>query len=459
MKSGNFSLYNTGRDVFPKIKPKEQCRTACMDELMLMFPCDESYRNSAAKINRVLWRDEEDGIKSRTLDAIVVREGETLQKCLLEKTQAILAAKGFDELGKPLVGTIVVVDCERIGLPQGKPTNATNKDDVEENPSMEEVHQVVPSTMDANQSVSSDHFREPITLAAPIRQSHEKVKVAVVNYNKDKSLEKQIDAARVQELYEDSQNVVNVSVDDVQVVKQKEKDRQKGSPRKENKEWAKNTIIHIVYKQSSYLLNGKGIIGTLIFLTAFMLNNNIADSGNLVFFVDGARDLQNAIVDMYGWRGYKLILDWFHLEKKCKEFLSMIVKGKFVKAVVLTTLLSYLWLGEVDKAIEYLRNIDKNSIKNEKKLNELIGYFERNRNNIPCYALRKELGLKTSSNSVEKANDNIVAKRQKHNGTSWSKCGSVSLASVTTMFKNKEQDNWIKRRTFRFKFQESKIAV
>ena len=46
----------------------------------------------------LLWRDEEHGIKSRTLDAIVVREGETIQECLLEKTQAILDAKGFDEL-------------------------------------------------------------------------------------------------------------------------------------------------------------------------------------------------------------------------------------------------------------------------------------------------------------------------------------------------------------------------
>ena len=189
-----------------------------------------------------------------------------------------------------------------------------------------------------------------------------------------------------------------------------------------------------------------------------MLNNNIAGCGNLVFFIDGARDLQNSILDMYGWRSYEIILDWFHLEKKCKELLSMVIKGKFVKAIVLTTLLSYLWLGKVDKAIEYLRNLDMNSIKNEKKLNELIGYFNRN-SNIPCYALRKELGLKTSSNSVEKANDNIVANRQKHNGTSWSKCGTVSLASVTTMFKNKEQDNWIKRRTFGFKFQELKLTA
>ena len=101
MKSGNFSFYNTGRDVFPKIKPKEQCRTASMDELMLMFPCDESYRNSVAKINRVLWRDEEYGIKSRTLDAIVVREGETIQKCLWKRRRQYWLPKALMNWANP----------------------------------------------------------------------------------------------------------------------------------------------------------------------------------------------------------------------------------------------------------------------------------------------------------------------------------------------------------------------
>lgn len=222
MKRGNFSLYDTGRDVFPKIKPKENYRTACMDELMLMFPCDESYRDSEAKINRVLWRDEEYGIKSRTLADRVVREGETIQECLWKKMQAILAANGFDELGKPLAGAIVVADCKRIDRPQEKPTKAINKGDVEENQSTTVVHHV-PSTSNANQSVSPNFSGKPITLAAPISQSPEKVKAAIASYNEDKPLGKQINAARSQEGYEDPQNVVNVSADDVQVVKQKEK--------------------------------------------------------------------------------------------------------------------------------------------------------------------------------------------------------------------------------------------
>jgi hypothetical protein len=50
---------------------------------------------------------------------------------------------------------------------------------------------------------------------------------------------------------------------------------------------------------------------------------------------------------------------------------------------------------------------------------------------IPCYALRKAFGLCNSSAIGEKINDLIVSNRQKHNGMSWSKKGSLALASLT----------------------------
>ena len=110
-----------------------------------------------------------------------------------------------------------------------------------------------------------------------------------------------------------------------------------------------------------------------------------------MFFIDGARDLQNAIMDMLGWRYYKKILDWYHLEKKRKELFSMGIKGKAVKEGVLTMLLSLLWLRKVDEAVEYLKNLNINTIKCKKKIAELIGYFDRNMSSMPCYALRKSL--------------------------------------------------------------------
>ena len=127
------------------------------------------------------------------------------------------------------------------------------------------------------------------------------------------------------------------------------------------------------------------------------------------------------------------------------------MKGSEVRNMVLKKLIKLLWLGKVDAAIEYLRGLDVNMVRKIDELELLIGYFEKNRNNIPCYALRKILGLRVSSNRGEKANDLVVAQRQKHNGMSWSKPGSSGLANIRALFLNKENENWTTRRELEFK--------
>ena len=52
-----------------------------------------------------------------------------------------------------------------------------------------------------------------------------------------------------------------------------------------------------------------------------------------------------------------------------------------------------------------------------------------------------EIGKYNSSNISEKANDLLVADKQKNNGKSWSKLGSVALASLTALVKNSEYKN------------------
>ncbi len=84
-------------------------------------------------------------------------------------------------------------------------------------------------------------------------------------------------------------------------------------------------------------------------------------------------------------------------------------------------------------------------------LEKLIAYLNRNKFYIPCYAVRKELGLCNSSAIGEKMNDFVVLKRQKHNGMSWSKSGSVNLATITALKRNKESAKWFKEKEFDFK--------
>ena len=76
-------------------------------------------------------------------------------------------------------------------------------------------------------------------------------------------------------------------------------------------------------------------------------------------------------------------------------------------------------------------------------MEELKEYIRRKSPNMACYALRHELGLRISSNRVEKANDLVVATRQKHNGMSWSRKGSGALAVITATIINGELKEWM----------------
>ena len=215
-----------------------------------------------------------------------------------------------------------------------------------------------------------------------------------------------------------------------------------------------NTVAHIQNGAAkTYTLNTHTITQMMIIVLAFVLHNGLMSMpGSLVFFTDGARNLRSAIQDMFSFLPFKIILDWHHLEKKCKNLLSMAIDGKQIKSQILSELLAWLWLGKVDQAVGLLSNIKQDMIKNKKELENLINYFERNRSCIPCYALRQKLGLRVSSNLVEKANDLVVSNRQKHKGMSWSADGSTSLATLTTVRRNSEDMHWLLKHDISFTF-------
>jgi hypothetical protein len=137
--------------------------------------------------------------------------------------------------------------------------------------------------------------------------------------------------------------------------------------------------------------------------------------------------------------------------KKCTERLSSALRGAQSRNAVLKQVLPLLWYGVVDEAIAALKGIEAGKVKDRAAVEKLIAYLERNRPFIPCYAARKELGLRNSSNLGEKMNDLLISKRQKHNGMSWSKYGSLGLASLTALVRNHEQAMWFEHGKLDFK--------
>jgi len=247
-------------------------------------------------------------------------------------------------------------------------------------------------------------------------------------------------------IYEDCHHTVNVSMDDVNVKKQEETRDKSNGDKKSKRKYVHNTVVHVKKEQKKYILNGHGMKAVLNFLIAFIFNNDLVGN-RFQFFTDGHTTLNKTILKCFCWyTNIGIILDWYHLQKKCKEQLSMAMKGRVVRNQVLDKLMPLLWHGLIQQGIDFLSKISPNLVKDNAVLKKLIDYLKRNTPYIPCYAIRKELGLCNSSAIGEKMNDLVVAERQKHNGMSWSKNGSVALASITSLKRNKEYKNWFEKK-------------
>jgi len=135
------------------------------------------------------------------------------------------------------------------------------------------------------------------------------------------------------------------------------------------------------------------------------------------------------------WPNAELLLDWYHAQKKCYRFTCLICRGRKAKNELLSVILRYLWRGKVDEAIAVLKAYYPQA-KNTPKLDELIGYLEKKRPYIPNYQARRKQQQYIGSGPGEKANDLIVARRQKNKGMHWREASSDALAAMRTLVLN-----------------------
>jgi hypothetical protein len=250
---------------------------------------------------------------------------------------------------------------------------------------------------------------------------------------------------------EDPRQTIYIEIDEICCKEQKSSRKQidkEEEKRKEEKRKEARTKGKKPYRESKYLFQTVCHISKLE--QRFSLVSNKKDSilpqytelintfvksvncqkDNKVFFTDGARDLQAQIQKEYGDTHSKMILDWYHLAKKVSSQLMMGMKRSSKREDKESEIKKYLWYGLCDQANNTINDIQAEDIKNQKALEILKGYIDRQNSMIPNYDLRKRLGLKNSSSRVEKENDLLIAQRQKRKGMSWSKKGSNALATI-----------------------------
>ena len=168
------------------------------------------------------------------------------------------------------------------------------------------------------------------------------------------------------------------------------------------------------------------------------IKKNYSDSRiNIISISDDATDIRNTLKTCFG-ENVKIILDWYHICKKTREFLSMISKNKVSKLRDLKHLLHLFWTGEINNAIDYVKVLDS---KNDLQKDRFLKYLEKHKSEIINYEKRKKSGKTIGSGRIEKAVDQAVGIRQKKKAMSWSKNGSKSLAFLNIFHLNKNNKN------------------
>lgn len=196
----------------------------------------------------------------------------------------------------------------------------------------------------------------------------------------------------------------------------------------------------VVTTQGSRYLSGTGDSFLTLLLVMVLL---CAGRQRVVLLLaDGARWIRNWFAALAALRATStMILDWYHLRKKCADLGSMICHGRTAKKALLGPLYRALWQGEVSAAIALLEAY-RPEARNIERLDELIQYLHDRQLYMPNYRQRRRERQYIGSGHVEKANDLIVAKRQKGAGMHWSLETSDSLAALRTLMLNGGWDRY-----------------
>jgi hypothetical protein len=396
-------VYNTAHEVFSPLGSTERYLTQGFKELsMITEAAEKSYRKTTGTLTRFR-HQEADGTPMRTLRDQTEREGARLHQAIERQVDRLLEAHHIPRSG------------ELSQMPQGLPVPVT-------------------TTLSVETTLPNLALADALILA-----QDEAPQGACLRENPVP--------------YESPRTTVNICIDDVGTTRQKAS--RPSAPilaaSDVSPKTVQHTVAHVEQRGHRYILTGYGVVATLRMLMALLVHNGCLGY-RLQFFTDGQRSLQDAIRRCFAWHpAVALILDWYHLRTKCANQLSLAMTGREPRNAALKQILHLLWYGLVDQAIVAINALDRTQVKNAKELKGLIGYLERNRPHIPCYAVRKRLGLRNSSQLGEKMNDLVVAERQKRRGMSWSVAGSTALASLTALVKNGEVAQWLTEGTLNFK--------
>lgn len=144
----------------------------------------------------------------------------------------------------------------------------------------------------------------------------------------------------------------------------------------------------------------------------------------VVAITDGAKCIRVDLAAIFG-QGVRVILDWYHLDKRVYSLLSMAAHSMKEREEWEKQVDAFLWRGQVEQARNFLLSL---SPSNKTAMKDLVTYLDKHEVEIIDYERRQKAGKDIGSGRMEKAVDQVVGKRQKGNGMSWTQIGTRALA-------------------------------
>jgi hypothetical protein len=413
-----------GNGLFPRRQGKQWYLTEGFHEqALLLGTSQQSYRKFQQRFNR--WRRQErQGTVLTSLREASEREGLAVLRTLTETSANVLKQQGFDSQGQPHAQS----DWRELG-----------------------------------QAVVYTKVNPSQRAGALARVSDQMEELGLT-----KEHQRELAQRAKREVFEVAGETVNLSVDDVGVKKQKaQREQRKSRPPalstpttvaadsdRVKHPKVQNSVAYVEHQAQHYTFTGRSVSEVLYFCLALLLNTGHVLK-RLCFFTDGQNSLQQAVLAAFSWHpAVTMLLDWYHLVKKCKEHLSTALKGRHLRNQHARAVLRLVWFGARAGAVKYLKAIPVDEIKDPQGIEKLLTYLERNRDYIGCYALRRQLGLRNSSNRVERSNYLVTAERQKKNAMSWSAEGSYALTALRAVVCNGFVAQWVTARQIPLEFAQ-----
>lgn len=246
----------------------------------------------------------------------------------------------------------------------------------------------------------------------------------------------------VVDIYKASQEEITYLDDEVGVKRQKEQRQRKEKAGFKRAKTVQTDVIAIGQTSYTYLSSAEAnALGCSLedLIQARLSQDYGGKPLPLVAITDGAQVIRARLRRLFG-KDVIILLDWYHLAEKVRQYGSRLGLAKEMKERHIDEILSYLWRGQTTEALIYSDvqiQTQRISI-----LEELQNYLLKHQSEICNYDKRQALNKTIGSGRGEKANDQLIAHRQKKKAMSWSEEGSQALAILKSLELNQKWEQY-----------------